>query len=65
MTGAYILVVTAFSLAPVAYVGAVREISIVLAALAGWLILGEAFGPRRTLGAALITFGVILITLAR
>ena len=65
MTGAYILVVTAFSLAPVAYVGAVREISIVLAALAGWLILGEAFGPRRTLGAALITFVVILITLAR
>ena len=65
MVGAYMLVVTAFSLAQVAYVGAVREISIVLAALAGWLILGEAFGLRRTIGAALITIGVILITLAR
>jgi drug/metabolite transporter (DMT)-like permease len=65
MVGAYMLVVTAFSLAQVAYVGAVREISIVLAALAGWLILGESFGLRRTIGAALITIGVILITLAR
>jgi drug/metabolite transporter (DMT)-like permease len=65
MTGAYMLVVTAFSLAQVAYVGAVREISIVLAALAGWLILGEPFGLRRTIGAALITIGVILITLAK
>jgi drug/metabolite transporter (DMT)-like permease len=64
MSGAYMLVVTAFSLAQVAYVGAVREISIVLAALAGWLILGEPFGLRRTIGAIVIMAGVILITLA-
>jgi drug/metabolite transporter (DMT)-like permease len=65
MIGAYMLVVSAFSLAQVAYVGAVREISIVLAALAGWLILGESFGLRRTIGSIVITIGVILITLAK
>ncbi len=55
---AYSLVLAAYTLAPVAYVGAVREVSVVLAALAGWLFLGEGFGARRTAGAVLVMAGI-------
>jgi drug/metabolite transporter (DMT)-like permease len=61
---AYGLVLTAYALAQVSYVGAVREISIVFAALAGWLWLGEPFGLARTLGAAVVCAGIFLVTLA-
>jgi len=59
----YILVLRAYKIAPVAYVGAVREVSIVLAALAGWRLLGESFGPTRTVGALLVVTGIALIAL--
>jgi drug/metabolite transporter (DMT)-like permease len=59
----YILVLRAYQIAPVAYVGAVREVSIVLAALAGWRLLGEGFGPTRTVGALLVFTGIALIAL--
>jgi drug/metabolite transporter (DMT)-like permease len=55
---AYSLVLAAYTLAPVAYAGAVREVSVVLAALAGWLFLGEGFGARRTAGAVLVMAGI-------
>jgi drug/metabolite transporter (DMT)-like permease len=61
---AYGLVLTAYSLAPVSYVGAVREVSIVLAALAGWLWLGESFGLTRTVGSLVVVAGIVLVTLA-
>ena len=61
---AYVLVLQAYALAPISYIGAIREISIVLAALAGWRWLGEAFGKVRTLGAILIFIGILVITLA-
>lgn len=61
---AYGLVLTAYALAQVSYVGAVREISIVFAALAGWLWLGEPFGLARTVGAAVACAGIFLVTLA-
>ncbi len=57
----YMLVLTAYSRAPVAYAGAIREISIIFAALIGWRWLGEAFGRARTLGAALIFVGIVVI----
>jgi drug/metabolite transporter (DMT)-like permease len=62
----YALVLQVYALVPqkVIYAGAVREISIVFAALAGWRWLGEAFGAIRTLGAALIFLGILLIALA-
>jgi len=53
-----------FSRARVSYAGAVREVSIVFAALAGWWLLGERFGPLRTAGSVLIFVGILLITVA-
>ena len=61
---AYVLVLQAYALAPISYVGAIREISIVLAAFAGWRWLGESFGRIRSLGAILIFVGILAISLA-
>jgi drug/metabolite transporter (DMT)-like permease len=56
--GAYAMVLAALELAPPAPVAAVRESSIVIAALMAWLFLGE----RRRLGpAALVATGVAAI----
>lgn len=60
----YTLVLFAFAHARVAYAGAVREVSIVFAALIGWRFLGETFGPLRTIGALLIFTGIFTIALA-
>ena len=57
----YMLVLTAYSRAPVAYAGAIREISIIFAALIGWRWMGEGFGRARTLGATLIFCGIVVI----
>jgi drug/metabolite transporter (DMT)-like permease len=58
---AYILVLQAYAIAHVSYAGAVREISVVLAALLGWRLLGEEFGLMRTVGATLIFLGILII----
>ena len=60
----YTLVLFAFAHTRVAYAGAVREVSIVFAALIGWRFLGETFGPLRTAGALLIFTGIFPIALA-
>jgi drug/metabolite transporter (DMT)-like permease len=62
--GSYMLVLIAFTLAPVVYAGAVREISIVFGALAGWLWLKESFGRIRVIGATIIFAGILTILLA-
>jgi drug/metabolite transporter (DMT)-like permease len=59
---AYILVLNAYAIAPVSYAGAVREISVVFGALAGWKLLGEGLGRQRVIGAILIFAGVLLIS---
>jgi drug/metabolite transporter (DMT)-like permease len=59
--GAYAMVLAALQMAPAAPVAAVRESSIVIAALLAWLFLGE---QRRLGGAALVAAGVALIGLA-
>ena len=56
--GAYAMVLAALQMAPAAPVAAVRESSIVIAALMAWLFLGE---ERRLGGAALVAAGVALI----
>lgn len=61
---AYILVLQAYSIARVSYAGAIREISVVFAALVGWRWLGEGFGALRTVGALLIFAGILVISLA-
>jgi len=57
----YTIVLGVYSLAPVSYAGAIREVSIVFAALAGWRWLGEGFGKIRIIGAILIFGGILLI----
>jgi drug/metabolite transporter (DMT)-like permease len=61
MSLTYQLVLWAFRLAPIAYVGAVREISVVFGALGGWLLLGERLGRTRVVGSVLIFIGVLCI----
>jgi drug/metabolite transporter (DMT)-like permease len=60
----YMLVLQAYALARVSYVGALREVSVVFAALAGWRWLKEGFGAVRTIGAILIFLGMLVIALA-
>ena len=59
----YQLVLFALRLAPIPYVGGVREISVVFGALAGWLVLGEKLGPRRVVGSIVIFVGVLCIVM--
>ena len=61
---AYSLVLAAYAIAPVAYAGAIREVSVVFAAVIGWRWLGESFGPTRLLGSLAIFGGILLIALA-
>lgn len=62
-TLAYALALMAYHVAPVGYAGAIREVSVVLAALAGWLLLGEGFGAYRVAGASIVFAGILMIAL--
>lgn len=59
LTLAYALVLIAVRFAPVGYVATLRESSVVLGAVLGWLVLGEAMGRRRTISAVVITTGLV------
>ena len=63
MLSAYTLVLRAYAVAPLAYAGAIREVSVVLTALAGWLWLGESFGARRLAGAVAVFSGILVLAL--
>lgn len=67
--GAYLLVLVAYSIAPLATVAPLRESGIVLAAAWGTLRLGEAAGRRaaasRIAAAGLVVVGAILLAVAR
>ncbi len=64
MMVAYSLVLRAYAVSPLGYAGAVREVGVVIAALAGWLWLGESFGPRRLAGAFAVFAGILVLALA-
>ena len=61
---AYILVLRAMQLAPVALVAAGREASIVVGAVFGWLVLHEPRPARRLVGAAVVLAGIALIAVS-
>jgi drug/metabolite transporter (DMT)-like permease len=61
---AYILVLRAMQLAPVALVAAGRESSIVVGAIFGWLVLREPRPARRLVGAVVVLAGIGLIAVA-
>lgn len=60
----YALVIWAMTLTPMTYVSALRETSVILAALIGAIMLGEPFGRRRVIAAAGVAFGVVLLQLS-
>jgi drug/metabolite transporter (DMT)-like permease len=62
--GAYLLVLVALTLAPAAAVAAVRESSVVMAAVLAWVVLGEAVTWLRFVGAVAVAGGVGLIALS-
>lgn len=61
---AYILVLFAMRMAPVSLVAPGRELSIVLASLLAWRVLGEAQPVRRLTGAGVVLIGVALLGVA-
>ena len=61
---AYLMVLSAYSIAKVSYSGAIREVSVILGALAGWLFLGERMGSLRVTGSLVMFIGILLIALS-
>ena len=61
----YGLVQLAFRKAPVGYVTALRESSVVIAAFAGSRVLGEAAGRRRIVASLVVVAGLITLVVAR
>jgi drug/metabolite transporter (DMT)-like permease len=61
----YGLVIYAFTQGPLAYVSALRETSILFAAIIGAVMLKESFGLRRIAAAATIVAGIVLLQLGR
>jgi drug/metabolite transporter (DMT)-like permease len=58
---AYGIVIWAMSLAPIAHVVALRETSVILAAIIGTAVLGEPFGRLRVAAAAIVAAGAALL----
>jgi drug/metabolite transporter (DMT)-like permease len=58
---AYLSALFAYSIAPVNYSEAIREVSVVMGAFAGWYFLGEKMGKIRILGAVVIFTGIVMI----
>ena len=58
---AYGLVVWSLALAPMAAVSALRETSVLFAAIIGVKLLGEPLGTHRIAAAALVAAGIMLI----
>jgi len=61
LTGAYGIVLVAVRLAPVGYVATLRESSVVLGALLGWVALDEALGGRRTVSSMVVAAGLVAL----
>ncbi|MEQ1873103.1 MAG: EamA family transporter [Ilumatobacteraceae bacterium] len=61
----YGMVLVAFTYAPIGYVTALRESSVVLAALAGWRLLGEGDHRRRLTAAVVVFSGLVVLVLGR
>jgi drug/metabolite transporter (DMT)-like permease len=65
MVGSYLMVLGAMALAPVSYVVAAREVSIVVAALLGAIVFKERHSRRRIAGAGIIFAGLVVLALSR
>ena len=63
VVGSYGIVLWAMTQAPVAAVAALRETSVIFAALLGTIFLKERFGRQRLIGACAVVLGVIALKL--
>ncbi|MCB0324225.1 MAG: EamA family transporter [Bdellovibrionales bacterium] len=61
--GAYGIVIWALTESEMAYIAALRESSVVFAALIGALFLHEPFGHRRVIGSAIVSGGIVVLSL--
>jgi len=61
MRSGYMLVLYAMSIAPVSYILALRQISVVLGTLMGVAFLGESYGRVRIMGSVVIFVGVFIL----
>ena len=61
---AYTMVLVAVRRAPVGYVTMLRESSVVVGALFGWLVLREGLGGRRLAASVVILAGLVLLVVA-
>jgi drug/metabolite transporter (DMT)-like permease len=59
------MVLAAVRLAPVGYVAALRESSVVLGAAAGWLLLHERLGRVRVVSSLVVAAGLVLLIVSR
>lgn len=62
-TGAYGIVLWCFSVGAVAPIAALRETSVIFAAIIGAKLLHEPFGHRRVAASAIVTAGVVVMNL--
>ena len=65
MMGTYALILYAFTQGAMATVAALRETSVLFAAIIGAAALKEPLGPRRIAAAAVIVAGIVLLQLSR
>jgi len=60
---AYMLALFAYTIAPLSYSGAIREVSAVIGAFLGWRFLNEQMGGIRVVGAMIVFAGVMVIAI--
>jgi drug/metabolite transporter (DMT)-like permease len=65
MLFAYTIVVYALTIAPMAQIAALRESSVIFAAILGVIVLREPFGRRRIAGSIILVAGIALLALGR
>ena len=58
---AYMLALFAYTIAPLSYSGAIREVSAVIGAFLGWRFLKEEMGGVRVVGSLIVFAGVMVI----
>ena len=60
---AYLLALFAYTIAPLSYSSAIREVSVVIGAFLGWQFLREKMGGLRVAGAVVIFAGILMIAI--
>ena len=63
--GSYLLALVALQTGQASYVIALRQLSIAVAAILGWRLLGESFPEPRRVGLGLVVLGCVLLGLTR